>query len=133
MFLGEMKPVPPPPVCLSPAPPAARRLVYATNSADLMGPLTGTKDMTPEIKIRPGSKDPLPAAPQADFLPKDEFNTKLVANTGPKDYVNPEPLEKYDLVSWWDDWGGMYSTAAAVRLTRVYRCCLRRLDSLRLP
>lgn len=54
--------------------------------------------MTPEINIKPGSKDPLPAAEQADFLPVDDYNTKLVANGGPKDYVNPEPLEKYDLV-----------------------------------
>lgn len=57
------------------------------------------KDMTPEIKIRPGSKDPVPSAPQAEFLPMDEYNTKLVSNGCPKDYVNPEPLEKYDLVS----------------------------------
>lgn len=55
--------------------------------------------MTPEISIRPGSKDPLPAAEQAKFLPMDEYNTKLVANGGPTDYVNPTPLDKYDLVS----------------------------------
>lgn len=55
--------------------------------------------MTPEINIRPGSKDPLPVAEQVEFLPKDEYNIKLVANGGPKDYVNPEPLDKYDLVS----------------------------------
>lgn len=54
--------------------------------------------MTPAINVRPGSKDPVPAAPQADFLPKDKYNTKLVGNVGPPDYVNPEPLEKYDLV-----------------------------------
>ena len=54
--------------------------------------------MTPSIQIRPGSKDPVPAAPQGEFLPKDEYNTKLVSNVGPTDYVNPEPLEKYDLV-----------------------------------
>lgn len=66
--------------------------------ADLLGPLTGTKDMTPEIKIRPGTKDPVPAAPQAEFLPMDEYNKKLVGNGCPPDYVNPEPLEKYDLV-----------------------------------
>lgn len=55
--------------------------------------------MTPTINIRPGSKDPVPAAPQAEFLPKDVYNKKLVGNVGPSDYVNPEPLEKYDLVS----------------------------------
>lgn len=55
-------------------------------------------DMTPAIKIPPGSKTPVPAAPQADFLPQDDYNKKLVGNVGPKDYVNPEPLEKYDLV-----------------------------------
>lgn len=54
--------------------------------------------MTPEITIRPGTKDPVPSAPQAEFLPMDEYNTKLVANGNPPDYVNPEPLEKYDLV-----------------------------------
>lgn len=68
------------------------------NSADLLGPLTGTKDMTPAININPGSKDPVPAAPQAEFLPKDDYNIKLVSNVGPTDYVNPEPLDKYDLV-----------------------------------
>lgn len=73
------------------------------DSADLLGPLTGTPDMTPAINIRPGSKDPVPAAPQAEFLPQDEYNAKLVGNVGPTDYVNPEPLEKYDLVSrHWD-------------------------------
>ncbi|CAM9923192.1 unnamed protein product [Ectocarpus sp. 4 AP-2014] len=66
--------------------------------ADLLGPLTGTKDMTPAINIKPGSKDPVPAAPQAEFLPKDDYNVKLVSNVGPTDYINPEPLEKYDLV-----------------------------------
>lgn len=69
------------------------------HSADLLGPLTGTKDMTPVIKISPGSKDPVPTAPQAEFLPKDDFNVKLVSNVGPTDYVNPEPLDKYDMVS----------------------------------
>lgn len=54
--------------------------------------------MTPVIKISPGSKDPIPAAPQAEFLPKDDFNVKLVSNVGPTDYVNPEPLDKYDMV-----------------------------------
>lgn len=54
--------------------------------------------MTPAINIRAGSKDSVPAAPQAEFLPKDEYNTKLVANGAPMDYENPEPLEKYDLV-----------------------------------
>lgn len=68
-------------------------------SADLLGPLSGTPDMTPSINIRAGSKDPMPVAPQAEFLPKDEYNNKLVSNSGPKDYINPEPLEKYDLVS----------------------------------
>eukprot|EP00752_Nemacystus_decipiens_P012532 g11100.t1 len=66
--------------------------------ADLLGPLTGTPDMTPTININPGSKDPVPAAPQAEFLPKDDYNVKLVSNVGPTDYVNPEPLDKYDLV-----------------------------------
>ena len=55
--------------------------------------------MTPAIKIPPGSKAPVPAAPQAEFLPQDDYNKKLVGNVGPTDYVNPEPLEKYDLVS----------------------------------
>lgn len=68
-------------------------------SADLLGPLTGTPDMTPSIKIGPGSKDPVPIAPQAEFLPKNEYNVKLVNNVGPTDYVNPEPLDKYDMVS----------------------------------
>lgn len=66
--------------------------------ADLLGPLSGTKEMTPAITIRPGTKDPVPSAPQAEFLPMDEYNKKLVANGHPPDYVNPEPLEKYDLV-----------------------------------
>ena len=56
-------------------------------------------DMTPAIKIPPGSKAPVTAAPQAEFLPQDDYNKKLVGNVGPADYVNPEPLEKYDLVS----------------------------------
>lgn len=54
--------------------------------------------MTPDITIRPGTKDPVPSAPQAEFLPMDEYNKKLVANGSPPDYVNPKPLEKYDLV-----------------------------------
>lgn len=55
--------------------------------------------MTPAINIRPGSKDAVPAAPQAEFLPKDDLNAKLVANVYPSaSYENPEPLEKYDLV-----------------------------------
>lgn len=74
-------------------------LFFCNNSADLLGPLTGTPDMTPAINIRPGSKDPVPAAPQAEFLPKDDYNVKLVNNVGPTDYVNPEPLDKYDMVS----------------------------------
>lgn len=57
--------------------------------------------MTPVIKVGPGSKDPVPAAPQAEFLPKDDFNVKLVSNVGPTDYVNPEPLDKYDMVRRW--------------------------------
>lgn len=74
-------------------------LTLCENSADLLGPLTGTPDMTPTININPGSKDPVPAAPQAEFLPKDDYNVKLVSNVGPTDYTNPEPLDKYDMVS----------------------------------
>lgn len=57
--------------------------------------------MTPAININPGSKDPVPAAPQAEFLPKDDYNVKLVSNVGPTDYTNPEPLDKYDMVRLW--------------------------------
>lgn len=40
------------------------------------------------------------AAPQVEFLPKDDLNVKLVGNVFPSaSYENPEPLEKYDLVS----------------------------------
>lgn len=91
------------PPCLRPFPlpyPACVRChCVVHNSADLLGPLSGTPDMTPAINIRPGSKDAIPAAPQAEFLPKDDLNAKLVGNVYPSaSYENPEPLEKYDLV-----------------------------------
>eukprot|EP00639_Heterosigma_akashiwo_P003670 CAMPEP_0194570074 /NCGR_PEP_ID=MMETSP0292-20121207/7533_1 /TAXON_ID=39354 /ORGANISM="Heterosigma akashiwo, Strain CCMP2393" /LENGTH=588 /DNA_ID=CAMNT_0039420447 /DNA_START=28 /DNA_END=1794 /DNA_ORIENTATION=+ len=66
--------------------------------ADLLGPLYGTRELTTEIKMRPGTKDPAPSAPHAEVFPMDEHNTKLVNNVHPTDYQNPEPLEKYDLV-----------------------------------
>mmetsp|Transcript_26164 Transcript_26164/g.34389 ORF Transcript_26164/g.34389 Transcript_26164/m.34389 type:complete len:580 (+) Transcript_26164:167-1906(+) len=66
--------------------------------SDLLGPLYGTRDLTTDIKIRPGTKDASPSAPEANVYPMDDHNTKLVNNVHPPDYMNPEPLDKYDLV-----------------------------------
>ncbi|CAM9191590.1 unnamed protein product [Discosporangium mesarthrocarpum] len=66
--------------------------------SDLLGPLSGTKDMSVSIPVRPGNKNPVPVAQEADVSPMDEYNTKLVNNTHPPVYENPEPLDKYDLV-----------------------------------
>lgn len=68
-------------------------------SADLLGPLSGTKGMSPTINIGAGSTDPVPVAAEAEFLPMDDYNKKLVENGFPPDYENPQPLDKYDLVS----------------------------------
>ena len=38
------------------------------------------------------------SAPGVTFEPKDEFNTILDSNVHPPGYVNPEPIEEYDLV-----------------------------------
>ena len=67
---------------------------------DLMGPLAGNPDLTPEIKLPPGKKENFPSDGGGEFLPADcEHNKVLMDNCHPADYVNPTPpQEGYDLV-----------------------------------
>ena len=64
----------------------------------LQGPLYGKDELSPQFSIPPGSKDAPSSAPEAAVFPMDDHNTTLVSNVHPEDYVNPEPLESYDLV-----------------------------------
>jgi len=66
--------------------------------SDLLGPLYGTRELNPLIPVRRGDKSIPCTAPEAHVEPQDEHNIKLVSNVHPPDYVNPEPLEKYDIV-----------------------------------
>ena len=54
--------------------------------------------MTATIGSRLGSAVAAPSAPYCSFEPKDEFNKLLEANVHPPNYVNPAPIEEYDLV-----------------------------------
>jgi hypothetical protein len=68
--------------------------------ADLMGPCSGQKGLTPAITLPPGDKSVFPSAPDAGFLPKDEHNALLEEHVHPHDYVNPDPAgDEYDLVA----------------------------------
>lgn len=66
--------------------------------ADLMGPVAHLPNLSAEITIPPGDKSLFPAAPNAEFLPKDESNKLLDEHVHPHDYVNPTPPEDYDMV-----------------------------------
>jgi pyruvate/2-oxoglutarate dehydrogenase complex dihydrolipoamide dehydrogenase (E3) component len=66
--------------------------------SDLMGPLSGTPNLTPTIVIPPGDKSYFPCAGSAEFSPKDAHNLELEESVHPHNYVNPEPTEPYDLV-----------------------------------
>ena len=68
--------------------------------SDLMGPLFGQANLTPEIVIPPGSKALFPAAEDSDFLPIDcEHNILLKEHIHPHDYQNPmSDDDAYDLV-----------------------------------
>eukprot|EP01033_Poteriospumella_lacustris_P020055 gene20055-14623_t len=66
--------------------------------ADLMGPVAHLPNLSAEITIPPGDKSLFPAAPNAEFLPKDAHNQLLDEHVHPHDYVNPTPSEDYDMV-----------------------------------
>jgi len=67
--------------------------------SDLMGPLSGTPNLTPEVVIPRGDKVYFPSAGGAPFSPADcEHNVLLSEHVHPHDYVNPDPSEEYDLV-----------------------------------
>ncbi len=67
--------------------------------ADLMGPIGGLPDLSPNASIPPGNKSEPLSAHTADFLPQDDaFNSELVSQIHPTDYVNPTPSDDYDMV-----------------------------------
>jgi thioredoxin reductase len=59
----------------------------------------GVPNLTPAISLPPGQKELFPSAPAAEFLPKDAHNILLEEHIHPRDYVNPDPTEEYDLVA----------------------------------
>jgi uncharacterized membrane protein YdjX (TVP38/TMEM64 family) len=59
------------------------------------------KDTEASVQVNERSAEgaPLPVfSENADVLPLDRFNDELVANVRPRDWVNPEPVERYNLV-----------------------------------
>jgi pyruvate/2-oxoglutarate dehydrogenase complex dihydrolipoamide dehydrogenase (E3) component len=51
-----------------------------------------------------------------DILPKDEFNSRLVANVHPPDWVSPEPAPRYNLVVIGAGTAGLVTAAGAAGL-----------------
>jgi pyruvate/2-oxoglutarate dehydrogenase complex dihydrolipoamide dehydrogenase (E3) component len=78
--------------------------------SDLLGPLFGSRELTASPKgFWEGDPPALQQQQQQQQsaeeehvdpppYPMDEYNRLLVSNSGPQDYVNPEPLPEYDLV-----------------------------------
>jgi hypothetical protein len=64
---------------------------------DLMGPLHGIPKLNASIVLPKGSKDYFPTSGEAEFFPKDVHNLHLEENVHPRDYVNPDPEEVFDL------------------------------------
>eukprot|EP01038_Epipyxis_sp_PR26KG_P009703 gene9703-13060_t len=68
--------------------------------ADLMGPIHGISNLSPNLSIPTGMKEKPSSAPSVDFLPKDEHNNLLEHHVHPADYTNPTTGdEDYDLVA----------------------------------
>lgn len=59
---------------------------------------------------------------QLEFLPNDEHNEKLISSVHPKDYINPNPLNEYDLVVIGAGVAGLLSVITAKWLGK--RCAL---------
>lgn len=78
--------------------------------SDLMGPLFGDQNLSSNLSMPAGEKNPVQVAPTAEVLPHDnEYNRTLIENIFPLEYSNPAAaaLEEYDLVAIGGGVGGL--------------------------